>query len=188
MGYYYRLDENERVYSTDECLTDEEWKELRKRFHPDEEVDGYRVSTVFLGIDHCYDGGPPLLFETMVFDKDENGYDIYCERYPDIKSARAGHKKAIAWVKNKREKEKKMQSPELKIIKELIEQLRERDEFIDGVYAAWSDLVPELQWDIDLLRTHIDRDEEERCQETIDGLLDRVRDKLKEIPKKKEWE
>lgn len=27
----------------------------------------YRVSTVFLGIDHNFDGGPPLLFETMVF-------------------------------------------------------------------------------------------------------------------------
>ena len=27
----------------------------------------YRVSTVFLGIDHAWYGGPPLLFETMVF-------------------------------------------------------------------------------------------------------------------------
>lgn len=28
----------------------------------------YRISTVFLGIDHQFGGGPPLLFETMVFD------------------------------------------------------------------------------------------------------------------------
>lgn len=28
---------------------------------------GVRISTVFLGIDHQYGDGPPLLFETMVF-------------------------------------------------------------------------------------------------------------------------
>ncbi len=33
-----------------------------------DEVDGKRISTVFLGIDHNYFGdGPPVLFETMVF-------------------------------------------------------------------------------------------------------------------------
>ena len=26
-----------------------------------------RVSTVFLGMDHAWDGGPPVLWETMVF-------------------------------------------------------------------------------------------------------------------------
>lgn len=26
-----------------------------------------RVSTVFLGIDHSFGGGPPILFETMIF-------------------------------------------------------------------------------------------------------------------------
>ena len=28
---------------------------------------GVRVSTVFLGVDHQYQDGPPILFETMVF-------------------------------------------------------------------------------------------------------------------------
>ena len=27
----------------------------------------YRVSTVFLGLDHAFGGGPPMLFETMAF-------------------------------------------------------------------------------------------------------------------------
>lgn len=31
------------------------------------EVDGQEVSTVFLGTDHAWGGGPPLLFETMIF-------------------------------------------------------------------------------------------------------------------------
>jgi hypothetical protein len=32
-----------------------------------EKVGQVRISTVFLGIDHSFDGGEPLLFETMVF-------------------------------------------------------------------------------------------------------------------------
>ena len=31
------------------------------------EVEGSMVSTVFIGIDHAWLGGPPQLFETMVF-------------------------------------------------------------------------------------------------------------------------
>ena len=32
-----------------------------------QEVNGARVSTVFLGIDHSFGYGPPQIFETMVF-------------------------------------------------------------------------------------------------------------------------
>ena len=32
-----------------------------------EKVGEVRVSTIFLGIDHAFDGGPPMLFETMIF-------------------------------------------------------------------------------------------------------------------------
>ena len=31
------------------------------------------ISTVFLSMNHNYDGGPPILFETMIFDDDEIG-------------------------------------------------------------------------------------------------------------------
>ena len=34
-----------------------------------------RVSTVFLGLDHAFFGGPPLLFETMAFWHGEGGYE-----------------------------------------------------------------------------------------------------------------
>ena len=30
-------------------------------------VRGYRVSTIFLGVDHNWTGGDPILFETMIF-------------------------------------------------------------------------------------------------------------------------
>lgn len=32
-----------------------------------ENVGEIRISTIFLGIDHSFEEGPPLLFETMVF-------------------------------------------------------------------------------------------------------------------------
>jgi hypothetical protein len=50
------------------------------------------VSTIFLGIDHGYGGGPPLLWETMVL-KDGGG-DVYCERYTSRADAIAGHRHA----------------------------------------------------------------------------------------------
>ncbi len=35
------------------------------------------VSTVFLGLDHAWGGGPPLLFETMAFWHGEGGYEMH---------------------------------------------------------------------------------------------------------------
>jgi hypothetical protein len=59
------------------------------------EFDDCRVSTVFLGIDHSFGDGPPLLFETMVFpnNKDglENWADMHCRRYSTWEEAEAGH-------------------------------------------------------------------------------------------------
>jgi len=40
--------------------------------------EGVRVSTVFLGIDHSFGRGGPVLFETMVFGGE---YDQEMERY-----------------------------------------------------------------------------------------------------------
>jgi hypothetical protein len=53
---------------------------------------GHRVSTVFLGLNHSFGSGPPVLWETMVF----NDYgDIACERYTSREDALAGHQRAI---------------------------------------------------------------------------------------------
>jgi len=47
------------------------------------------VSTVFLGFDHSFsDNGPPLLFETMVFDDTE---EKYMSRYSTWDQAVLGH-------------------------------------------------------------------------------------------------
>lgn len=47
------------------------------------------ISTVFLGLDHQYGDGPPLLYETMIF-----GGPLDCEmrrRYATEDEARKGH-------------------------------------------------------------------------------------------------
>jgi len=50
------------------------------------------VSTVFLGIDHGFREGAPVLWETMIFGGD---YDLACDRYRSKKEAIVGHEK---WV------------------------------------------------------------------------------------------
>ena len=48
------------------------------------------VSTVWLGCNHNYSDGPPLIFETMVFPVGSY-YDLDCRRYATEAEARAGH-------------------------------------------------------------------------------------------------
>lgn len=50
------------------------------------------VSTVFLGIDHQYGDGPPLLFETMIFG---GQHDQWCARCSTWQEAEAQHDQAI---------------------------------------------------------------------------------------------
>jgi len=55
-----------------------------------------RVSTVFLGLDHQWGKGPPLLWETMIFGGE---HDDYCDRYSSHEDAIAGHARAVALVR-----------------------------------------------------------------------------------------
>lgn len=54
------------------------------------------VSTVWLGLDHSFNGGPPLIFETMIFGGE---HDQYQERYSTEEEALAGHKEACRLVR-----------------------------------------------------------------------------------------
>ena len=54
--------------------------------------DGVEVSTVFLGLDHNFAGGTPILFETMVFGGTSNGYQ---ERYATWEEAEIGHARIV---------------------------------------------------------------------------------------------
>lgn len=66
-------------------------------------ANGRHVLTVWLGLDHGFGRGPPVIFETMVFsvDKDDPA-DQECERYSTEAAARLGHeemaKKWYGWT------------------------------------------------------------------------------------------
>ena len=57
------------------------------------DFDGGKVSTVFLGMDHNFTHGEPVLWETMIFGGPHDGY---CERYTSLAKAEAGHQRAVA--------------------------------------------------------------------------------------------
>ena len=66
------------------------------------EVGFDRVSTIWLGLNHNWWGGPPLIFETMIFwfCPDQHEDDQECWRYPTEEAALAGHDQAVAYVRD----------------------------------------------------------------------------------------
>lgn len=60
------------------------------------EIEGVRISTVFLGLDHSFGSGPPLLFETLVFDGPMDGE---MNRYSTWDQAEKGHNEMVAKIK-----------------------------------------------------------------------------------------
>ncbi len=59
--------------------------------------DGITISTVWIGIDHQFGDGPPLIFETMVFhDEDDRPDEIDVLRYSTLEEAEQGHKNMVA--------------------------------------------------------------------------------------------
>lgn len=82
------------------------WFEKADRHVAQTKLNGYRVSTVFLGLDHDFSGnGPAILFETMVFPGDSWG-EVYCDRCSTWDEAVAMHEKAVAWVNAGREEDR----------------------------------------------------------------------------------
>ena len=63
----------------------------------DEIAPGVTVSTVFLGIDHGWGSGRPVLFETMVFDDYEEGQHQW--RCCTWDEAEAQHEEVVAMVR-----------------------------------------------------------------------------------------
>lgn len=59
-----------------------------------------RVSTVFLGLDHRFGDGPPVLWETMIFPANDSGGGIERNswRYTSRQEALEGHQKVLELV------------------------------------------------------------------------------------------
>lgn len=63
-----------------------------------DEIGTYLVSTIWLGLNHAFMPGPPLIFETMVFaDEDWSGAEQL--RYSTEEEARAGHARLVEEVR-----------------------------------------------------------------------------------------
>lgn len=58
----------------------------------DTTVGSVRVSTVWLGLNHNWGDGPPLIFETMVFEGPDDGW---LDRYATLEEAEAGHAEVV---------------------------------------------------------------------------------------------
>lgn len=114
------LDENDRV----KIVTLKEWAmwfgaHSKERIVARDEINGYTVSTIFLGLDHQFlPNGRPLYWETMIFDPPterehpsatlRDAYrdryatgSNYQDRYSTAAEARAGHVRAVEWLKAK---------------------------------------------------------------------------------------
>ena len=66
MGDKYILEGKQTVECND-LITWARWFETGNRRVAEDIISGVRISTIFLGLDHAFRGGPPMLFETMVF-------------------------------------------------------------------------------------------------------------------------
>lgn len=84
------LEESNRLMTEANADPDQHLKRVARDVLPD----GRLVSTVWLGFDHAFGEGPPMIFETMVFSADSLLQSIYCKRYSTRDEALAGHR----WV------------------------------------------------------------------------------------------
>lgn len=95
MAEHYIL-EGQTIVEADNLLTWAMWFEKADRTVNKTQIDtGEEVSTVFLGINHQWGDGPPILFETMVFggEFDEDQY-----RYSTWDEAVKGHNRVVETV------------------------------------------------------------------------------------------
>ena len=97
MSHYYNIH--------GQAISADQWVGRDRRADPESDwakahrktsVEDSEVSTVWLGIDHQYGDGPPLIFESMVFG---GGLDQEQVRYSTLAEAHAGHDALVERVR-----------------------------------------------------------------------------------------
>jgi hypothetical protein len=87
-------------------ISAEEWGVIHStdKIVAQEQIGGCMISTVWLGINHNWGDGPPLIFETMVFPLKDSGKwnlePLYMDRYATEEEARAGHATVVEMFKS----------------------------------------------------------------------------------------
>ena len=94
MTHLYTLDAQHNILVTEDSAEWGTWfQDFDNRRVAQTKLGPVEVSTVFLGLDHRWlGGGPPLLFETMVF----GGADEVCLRCSTWAEAEAQHAEVVA--------------------------------------------------------------------------------------------
>lgn len=92
------LDSNHQLIDAEAFEFERFFKDIQNRRVGHDTLDGFIISTVFLGVDHGFHG-KSLWFETMIFLKGSSN-DLYCDRYETWDEAMAGHQKAIQLVES----------------------------------------------------------------------------------------
>ena len=95
MGDKYILDGHATVECND-LMAWARWFETADRQVAKTAIGDVKVSTVFLGLDHSFGGGKPLLFETMIFGGAHDEYQTRCSTWDE---ADAQHQAAVALVR-----------------------------------------------------------------------------------------
>ena len=62
-------------------------------------IGGLLISTVWLGFDYRYGEGPPLIYETMIFE-DGDFFDLFCARYSRWVQAKEGHEAVLRIIQD----------------------------------------------------------------------------------------
>jgi hypothetical protein len=105
----YTLDEAGKPVPAEDTIAWARWIEQnpKARRVGDDTVGPYRVSTIFLGLDHGFgESDVSVLWETMIFAVGTN-VDNFMWRYTSLDTAKAGHAKAVELL---RERVRKLQS------------------------------------------------------------------------------
>lgn len=90
----YRLTEQNEIVHEPDLLRWAFWFETASLVVEQTHVGPCLISTIFTGVDYnCFNGGKPLLFETMVF---RGPMDRYQERWTSWVQAQAGHDRVAA--------------------------------------------------------------------------------------------
>ncbi len=99
---HYKLDEHDEPVPVDEAEVESFMRWLLDNDHTlaFSEVEGVRVSTTFLGLDHggFVSGGPPVLWETVVVSP---GGNLNRRLYASQSEALAGHTAAVGAILGK---------------------------------------------------------------------------------------
>lgn len=92
MSLKYILDEHDQPVVCHDIQEWGRWFERADRVVAKTPFEGGLVSTVFLGLDHAFTPGLPVLWETMIFGGPHDGWQ---DRYTSLKDAKAGHQRVV---------------------------------------------------------------------------------------------